>query len=156
MRTQTEQINPGDVVRVIKTGRLVRVNEVRDFMSLVISGENYRFFFAGSYKSPVIYSEDEIEKVDDPTTADVPLVRGGQGRDDWDMEGRGPANPVGLALAVLFVGALALAVALILPSAQDGDGLTPCDFCGYPFDVDALGPYGCPNCHGEGLEDVEG
>lgn len=27
----------------------------------------------------------------------------------------------------------------------------PCDFCGYPFDQRALGPYGCPNCHGEGL-----
>lgn len=82
---------------------------------------------------------------------DIPVVRGGQGRDDWDLAGRGSANPVGLGLAVLFVSALAIAVALVLPAGQDG-ATSPCEFCGHPFDVDALGPYGCPNCHGEGLE----
>jgi len=30
--------------------------------------------------------------------------------------------------------------------------LTPCRFCSYPFDQEALGLYGCCNCHGEGLE----
>lgn len=25
---------------------------------------------------------------------------------------------------------------------------TPCPFCGYPFDQDLLGRYGCPNCEG--------
>lgn len=28
----------------------------------------------------------------------------------------------------------------------------PCGMCGLPFDQDSLGMYGCPNCHGEGLE----
>lgn len=28
----------------------------------------------------------------------------------------------------------------------------PCPFCSYPFDLDALGRFGCPNCHGEPLE----
>jgi len=28
---------------------------------------------------------------------------------------------------------------------------TACTFCGHPFDQSALGKYGCPNCHGEGL-----
>ncbi len=28
-----------------------------------------------------------------------------------------------------------------------------CPICGFPFDLDSLGVYGCPNCHGEGLED---
>jgi len=27
----------------------------------------------------------------------------------------------------------------------------PCKKCGYPFDYDRAGRYGCPNCHGEGL-----
>jgi uncharacterized Zn finger protein (UPF0148 family) len=26
----------------------------------------------------------------------------------------------------------------------------PCEFCGYPFDREALGRYGCPNCEGQG------
>lgn len=26
-----------------------------------------------------------------------------------------------------------------------------CEHCGHPFDHEALGPHGCPNCHGEGL-----
>jgi hypothetical protein len=30
--------------------------------------------------------------------------------------------------------------------------LEPCDFCGYPFDQDLLGYYGCPNCCGELVE----
>ena len=32
--------------------------------------------------------------------------------------------------------------------------LTPCHFCGYEFDEEC-GKYGCPNCHGEGLENME-
>jgi hypothetical protein len=28
----------------------------------------------------------------------------------------------------------------------------PCPLCGYLFDLDALGRYGCPNCLGEGLQ----
>jgi len=31
---------------------------------------------------------------------------------------------------------------------------TPCALCGYLFDADALGAYGCPNCLGEGLDDT--
>ena len=31
-------------------------------------------------------------------------------------------------------------------------GEQPCEFCGYPFDVDKLGRYGCPNYEGEGLD----
>lgn len=31
----------------------------------------------------------------------------------------------------------------------------PCAFCGYEFDLDALGRFGCPNCNGEGLDDSE-
>ena len=30
--------------------------------------------------------------------------------------------------------------------------LSPCAFCDYLFDAEALGRYGCANCHGEGLE----
>ena len=33
-----------------------------------------------------------------------------------------------------------------------------CQFCDYEF-LDGLGKYGCPNCHGEGLDediDIEG
>jgi len=30
--------------------------------------------------------------------------------------------------------------------------IRPCHRCRYKYDVDALGRYGCPNCHGEGLE----
>ena len=29
-----------------------------------------------------------------------------------------------------------------------------CQFCGYEFDG-ACGKYGCPNCNGEGLEDMK-
>ena len=32
--------------------------------------------------------------------------------------------------------------------------LEPCAFCGYEFSYDALGRYGCPNCFGEGFDDV--
>lgn len=32
----------------------------------------------------------------------------------------------------------------------------PCDGCGYVFDHDALGKYGCPNCEGEGMADADG
>ena len=31
--------------------------------------------------------------------------------------------------------------------------LTPCHFCGYLFDQEGLGLYGCCNCYGEGLDD---
>jgi len=34
----------------------------------------------------------------------------------------------------------------------DDSQLTPCTYCGYPFDQDQLGRYGCPNCIGEGLK----
>lgn len=34
-----------------------------------------------------------------------------------------------------------------------GDG--GCQFCGYEFDVEKLGIYGCPNCEGEGLESAD-
>lgn len=30
--------------------------------------------------------------------------------------------------------------------------MSECEFCGYVFDVDLLGIYGCPNCEGEGLD----
>lgn len=30
--------------------------------------------------------------------------------------------------------------------------LTGCHACGHEYDREALGKYGCPNCHGEGLE----
>jgi protein-arginine kinase activator protein McsA len=30
--------------------------------------------------------------------------------------------------------------------------LAPCEFCGYEFDHDSLGRFGCANCNGEGLE----
>jgi DNA (cytosine-5)-methyltransferase 1 len=30
----------------------------------------------------------------------------------------------------------------------------PCSFCGYPFDQESLGRYGCPNCEGEGFSDA--
>jgi hypothetical protein len=33
--------------------------------------------------------------------------------------------------------------------------LVQCEFCGYKFDLDSLGRFGCPNCHGEGLDDAE-
>ena len=31
--------------------------------------------------------------------------------------------------------------------------MSECEFCGYEFDVELLGIYGCPNCEGEGLDD---
>lgn len=37
---------------------------------------------------------------------------------------------------------------------DESDGL-PCFACGYQFDHDALGRYGCPDCHGDGLGDAE-
>ena len=30
------------------------------------------------------------------------------------------------------------------------DGKKTCQKCGHPFDLDSLGKYGCPDCHGEG------
>jgi rubrerythrin len=35
--------------------------------------------------------------------------------------------------------------------ANDRAALFPCSFCGYEMEED-LGKYGCPNCHGNGLE----
>ena len=29
--------------------------------------------------------------------------------------------------------------------------LQECPKCGHPFDLEHLGKYGCPNCHGDGL-----
>lgn len=29
--------------------------------------------------------------------------------------------------------------------------MEPCEFCGYEFDQELLGTFGCPNCYGEGL-----
>lgn len=29
--------------------------------------------------------------------------------------------------------------------------IEPCPACGFEFDIEATGKYGCPNCHGEGL-----
>ena len=37
------------------------------------------------------------------------------------------------------------------PYAMYASSLQPCEFCGYQFDHDKLGRYGCPNCEGEGL-----
>ena len=39
------------------------------------------------------------------------------------------------------------------PASEQFGALVACRFCGYGFDQDALGKYGCPNCKGEGLED---
>lgn len=39
-----------------------------------------------------------------------------------------------------------------VPYVVHAVGEQPCEFCGYPFDVDKLGRYGCPNCEGEGLD----
>lgn len=36
-----------------------------------------------------------------------------------------------------------------------GSAARGCQFCGYEFDVDSLGKYGCPNCCGDGLGDTE-
>jgi len=33
--------------------------------------------------------------------------------------------------------------------------LEPCELCGFEFDQELLGRYGCPNCHGDGLESAE-
>lgn len=32
----------------------------------------------------------------------------------------------------------------------------PCALCAYEFDHEALGPNGCPDCHGEGLDEDDG
>jgi len=36
--------------------------------------------------------------------------------------------------------------------AATSRSLEPCSFCGYKFDHELLGRYGCPNCEGEGLQ----
>lgn len=36
---------------------------------------------------------------------------------------------------------------------QSPAGGPRCEFCGYRFDVESLGAHGCPNCHGEGLDE---
>lgn len=38
---------------------------------------------------------------------------------------------------------------------ETSEQTTPCQHCGHPFDQELLGPHGCPNCHGEGLEPDE-
>lgn len=43
-------------------------------------------------------------------------------------------------------------VAVLVAAWQMDQGLEPCPWCGHPFDQERLGPVGCPNCHGEGLE----
>lgn len=35
---------------------------------------------------------------------------------------------------------------------QGAVGEKACQFCGYEFDQEKLGRYGCPNCCGEGVE----
>jgi len=40
--------------------------------------------------------------------------------------------------------------------ASGTGGLEPCAFCGYEFDQETLGRYGCPNCLGEGLDEDGG
>lgn len=37
-------------------------------------------------------------------------------------------------------------------SAVDGERPCPMPGCGYRFDLELLGRYGCPNCNGEGLD----
>jgi DNA (cytosine-5)-methyltransferase 1 len=41
-------------------------------------------------------------------------------------------------------------------AGRDGAALRPCESCGYSFDVEKLGRYGCPNCEGSGLADTDG
>lgn len=43
-------------------------------------------------------------------------------------------------------------VAALVAAWKRDEGLEPCAWCGYAFDQERLGPAGCPNCHGEGLE----
>lgn len=40
----------------------------------------------------------------------------------------------------------------LVSETHGGEDLRPCQFCGYVFDHERLGKYGCPNCCGEGLE----
>jgi DNA (cytosine-5)-methyltransferase 1 len=40
-------------------------------------------------------------------------------------------------------------------SVHNERDVRPCAFCGYEFDHDALGKYGCPNCEGDGLAHSE-
>lgn len=35
---------------------------------------------------------------------------------------------------------------------REENQLKPCAKCGYEFDLDKLGKYGCPNCEGHGLD----
>lgn len=45
----------------------------------------------------------------------------------------------------------------ILADSGRERAIRPCMFCGYEFDHDQLGKYGCANCQGEGLDsDVDG
>lgn len=37
---------------------------------------------------------------------------------------------------------------------MSGEAVVACEFCGHELDA-AAGRYGCPNCHGEGLDDSE-
>lgn len=38
---------------------------------------------------------------------------------------------------------------------REQDGVAGCQFCGYEFDHGVLGKYGCPNCEGVGLADMQ-
>jgi len=46
-----------------------------------------------------------------------------------------------------------LAIAILRLIEDNQAGVEPCCFCGYKFDQERLGRYGCANCHGEGLDD---
>ena len=41
-------------------------------------------------------------------------------------------------------------------SSGHADECGACEFCGYRFDIESLGKYGCPNCEGEGVADAQG
>jgi DNA (cytosine-5)-methyltransferase 1 len=41
-----------------------------------------------------------------------------------------------------------------ISASESKDGGLACSFCGFVFDHESLGKYGCPNCEGEGVEDV--
>lgn len=45
-----------------------------------------------------------------------------------------------------------LGVNVVPMMRRDPEAPRPCSACGFEFDIAKLGPHGCPNCHGEGLE----
>ena len=42
----------------------------------------------------------------------------------------------------------------LVETARRAWSFAPCSLCGYVYDHDTLGAFGCPNCLGEGLEDA--